>query len=256
MNQRTIVFYDKARGIWSEMTQDGTIDDVSFELEIHKRLLQIFQVGDSYYFIFNIKLGEFEHISSEINTILGYTSDISASFFLNQIHPEDQPYFLAFENELNYFFRQLPLGKIMKYKVRYDFRIKDSLGNYKRILHQLVIIQHDDNNNLLRSLGVHTDITHLKENGAPKLSFIGLDGEPSYPEVKTSQIYTAVKTFLTPREKQIVYYMIEGYNSKQISKELNISKHTVDTHRRNLLTKTHCKNVVELVSKAIQERWI
>ena len=56
---------------------------------------------------------------------------------------------------------------------------------------------------------------------------------------------------LTPREKDILKLVCEELNSQEIADRLFISKHTAETHRRNLLSKTGCKNSVGLVKYAI-----
>lgn len=120
-------FYREARKIWGNIAGDSQLDKLTFELEVHKKLLNIFQVGDFYYFFFNVKESEYEYVSPELFTVLGYDPEkISAMEHLSKIHPEDQPYFLNFENTLFTYFRGLPIDKITKYKVRYDFRIKNS----------------------------------------------------------------------------------------------------------------------------------
>ena len=44
--------------------------------------------------------------------------------------------------------------------------------------------------------------------------------------------------------------------SKEISCILNISKQTVDTHRKNMLHKNNLSNTGELIGKAIRYGWI
>lgn len=252
-----LAFYQEAQKIWRNIALSSNVENLTFELQIHKKLLNIFQVGDFYYFIFNVRNAEFEFISPEISKILGYEPDtLSANFFLNQIHPDDQVFFLNFENKLHDFFRNLPFEKIDKYKVRYDFRIKNSENKYVRILHQLIIIQHDDEGNLFRSLGVHTDITYLKPEGKPILSFIGLEGEPSYINVDVDEIHQPTKELLSKREKEILKYLAEGLNSGQIAAILSLSKYTVDTHRKNILKKTKSNSTSSLISISINEGWI
>lgn len=252
-----LALYEEAQKIWQKIAFDATIKNLAFELQVHKKLLNIFQVGDFYYFIFNVRKGEFEFISPEICKILGYDpKTLSANFFLNRIHPEDQIYFLNFENKLYDFFRSLPLDKIEKYKIRYDFRIKNSQNKYIRILHQMIILQHDDAGNLFRSMGVHTDITYLKPEGKPILSFIGLEGEPSFINVDFDIVYQATKEVLSKREKEILMHLAAGKSSSQIAEVLSISKFTVDTHRKNILKKTKSHSTSNLISKSINEGWI
>ncbi|WP_367754458.1 response regulator transcription factor [Flavobacterium sp. WC2430] len=256
MENNTSLFYDNVKKVWNEIAKKSDIKNVTFQVELYKKLIDFFQVGNYYYFIFNVQKAKFEYMNENIFTTLGYNSDILVADFLKKIHPEDQSYFLNFEKELNIFFKTLELDKISKYKVQYDFRIKNANNIYKRILHQLMIIQHDDEKNLLLSFGVHTDITHVKDNGVPKLSFIGFEGEPSYHNVKVDSVLYPTKEILSKREKEILGLIIQGYKSFAIADTLCISKHTVDSHRKNILKKTNCHNVSELISKSFQNSWI
>src|SRR6056297_1462854 len=52
---------------------------------------------------------------------------------------------------------------------------------------------------------------------------------------------------LSPREKEILQYIVEGKTSQEISEVLYLSKNTVDTHRRNILEKTGLKSTNELI---------
>jgi DNA-binding NarL/FixJ family response regulator len=52
---------------------------------------------------------------------------------------------------------------------------------------------------------------------------------------------------LSEREVEILTYLLVGKSSKQIAEELFISKHTVDTHRKNILEKTKLNSTAELV---------
>jgi len=250
-------FFNEAKKIWSDIARDAQLDALAFELEIHKKILSIFQVGDYYYFIFNVRNAEFGFISPEIKSILGYDPEtLTADAFLSNIHPEDQPYFLNFENSLHHFFRQLPVEKIEKYKVRYDFRIKNSKDHYVRILHQLVIIQHDASGNITQSLGIHTDISYLKPEGRPVLSFIGLDGEPSFTDVQPRNIFAPTKELFSKREKEVLKLLAEGKTSTNIALQLCASRHTIDTHRKNMLRKTGTHTSVDLIMKSVKEGWI
>lgn len=57
---------------------------------------------------------------------------------------------------------------------------------------------------------------------------------------------------LTPREKEIVRYLIKGLSAKEIANELNSSPHTVNNQKNALLEKFDCVNSTELVVKLNQ----
>jgi DNA-binding CsgD family transcriptional regulator len=181
---------------------------------------------------------------------------MTVPFFMECMHPEDRPWFLAFENRTAAFLSGLPVEKLMKYKARYDLRFKKKNGTYIRILHQVAVVQHDENGGIIRTLGVHTDITHLKSEGRPVMSYIGLDGEPSYLDVDVKNPIAESPKILSKREKEILILLIEGKLSKEIGDILNISKQTVDTHRKNMLRRNGLSNTGELIGKAIRMGWV
>ncbi|WP_286860854.1 MULTISPECIES: response regulator transcription factor [Sphingobacterium] len=59
---------------------------------------------------------------------------------------------------------------------------------------------------------------------------------------------------LTQREKEILIMISNGHTSNQIAEKLFLSPVTIETHRRNLLTKFKVKNMVELVQLALKHK--
>lgn len=249
--------YNEALKIWDKISVGQKLTEVKFELEVHKKLLQIFQVGDYYYLIFSLKESLFDLVSKEVETVLGYKpEEFDLSTLLSIIHPEDQAWFLNIENKVAEFFRKLTLAQIPNYKVRYDYRIKKSNGEYIRILQQVITIQHNEEGGVLRTFVVHTDISHLKMEGKPVLSFIGLNGEPSFVDVDIQKVFPEPSEFLSRREREILSLLVEGKETKEIAGELFISPETVSTHRKNLLYKTQARNTAELITMAIRKGWV
>ncbi len=250
--------FKEASKIWSRFTKDASDkEDFSIPLKVHKQLVNLFHVGPYYYYVFNVKTSSIEFMSEEIYHVLGYEPEaVDVPFLLSKIHPEDQPYFLNFENTVIDFFATLQPGQIMNYKVSYDYRIQKQDGEYIRILQQVVTIQLDEDKHVIKTFGIHTNISHLKPAGAPVLSFIGLNGEPSYMDVNVKQVFLPSTLSLTQREREILALLTQGKKSEEISKELFISPLTVTTHRRNLLKKTGCINTAALTSMAVQKGWL
>ncbi len=251
--------YHEARKFWQKAAhyQDATDINPEFELRLHKKLLNIFHVGPYFYFIFNLTNGEVEYVSDSVTQVLGCAPEnFGVKHTLSHIHPDDLTVFLNFENTAVEFFSQLAPDQVLRYKVSYDYRIRRADGQYIRILHQLVAIQTGNDGSVLRTLGVHTDISELKKDPKPTLSFIDLDEKESFIDIKPQTTFTPSKSALTPREKEILKALIAGYPSKQIAGLFNITKETVDRHRKNMLAKTGVKSSAELVGKAIREGWL
>lgn len=61
---------------------------------------------------------------------------------------------------------------------------------------------------------------------------------------------------LTPREKEILKLITDELSTNEIAEKLFISSNTVETHRKNLLIKTGCKNSVGLALFAKENKLI
>ena len=61
---------------------------------------------------------------------------------------------------------------------------------------------------------------------------------------------------LTTSEMEIVKLIVGGLTTKEIASNRNISYHTVNTHRKNILRKLEVSNSSELIIRAIKSGWI
>lgn len=251
------LLFNEAQKIWTEIAQHKTPGELQLEVELYKKLLNIFQVGDYYYFIFNPPEMKIEFASESLGDILGYDpQEFTLECLFEAIHAEDLPFFMDFEATVTNFWNQLPVEKVLKYKSRYDYRIRKKDGSYLRILQQIITIQSDDDGAVLRTFVVHTDISDLKQDSRMVLSFIGLDGEPSYIDVKPVQKFSPTKSIFTKREKDIVHCLSQGKTTTEIAETLHISPLTVSTHRKNILRKTGASSVFQLIKLTIEKGWL
>jgi DNA-binding CsgD family transcriptional regulator len=250
-----VIQYNEAKKLWNKFARHASTNQLTFELEVYKKLVDIFQAGEYYYYIFNLATAQIELVSDSAKDVLGLgsTNELTTEYVVGNIHPDDLPIFINFERAAGEFYNQLPPEKMYKYKVSYDYRLRKKNGEYLRMLHQVIPIQGDENGAIIRTLGVHTNISHVKKDTNMALSMIGLDGEPSYYNICTDKPgkAEAVQKF-TKREQIILKQLLEGKTSQQIADHLCISKLTVDTHRRNMLQKTGAQSMAELTLKYVQ----
>jgi DNA-binding CsgD family transcriptional regulator len=253
----TVPIYHEATKIWKGLSGGKPVPGIGSVEDVSAKLQAFFQVGDYYYFIFNSAAASFDFISPDVKNVLGYEPDqLDVPFLLSVIHPNDQPYFLNFEHKAREFFTALRIEQLASYKMRYDYRLRRSDGRYIRVLQQTAALQWDQEGNVQRALSIHTDITHIKEHGVPVLSFIGLNGEPSYINVDVTRIFPVANDLLSRREKEVLGLLIDGQRSADIANRLGISEATVHTHRKNMLRKGNVANSSQLIAKAIREGWV
>lgn len=71
------------------------------------------------------------------------------------------------------------------------------------------------------------------------------DAEARLKQVRYSEIRARIDS-LTPREKQVLDLIVQGYASKRIAFELGVSPRTVDKQRGQVMAKLDADNAVEL----------
>jgi two-component system, NarL family, response regulator NreC len=88
---------------------------------------------------------------------------------------------------------------------------------------------------------------------SPKVSRIL---QEDYMQMLSSREKEDTYELLTDREREILQLVAEGRTNKEISTLLNLSIHTVDTHRGNILEKLSLHSVPELILYAVRKRII
>ena len=61
---------------------------------------------------------------------------------------------------------------------------------------------------------------------------------------------------ITQREKEVLKLILEGNTTLEICEKLFVAKNTIDSHRKNLLSKLGVKNTAELVKLAIEKKLV
>ena len=85
--------------------------------------------------------------------------------------------------------------------------------------------------------------------------FSGEAGE-ALKEYQKSSITQTQLPVLSPREKEILGLIAEGYTNPQIAEKIFLSSFTVDSHRKNLLAKLNVKNTATLIKFAVENHLI
>ncbi|WP_075340546.1 response regulator transcription factor [Tenacibaculum agarivorans] len=77
-----------------------------------------------------------------------------------------------------------------------------------------------------------------------------------YDEITDTDSFTFSKSIVTKREKQIIQLIAEELTVDEIAEQLFLSKHTVETHKKNIFFKLQVKTNAGLVKKAIKLGYI
>jgi DNA-binding NarL/FixJ family response regulator len=78
----------------------------------------------------------------------------------------------------------------------------------------------------------------------------------NYLENFTNQMEAKQVMMLTRREKEVLGLIADGLTNVEIADKLSVSSSTVDSHRKNLISKLHVKNTAALVRFAFENKII
>lgn len=73
---------------------------------------------------------------------------------------------------------------------------------------------------------------------------------------RSIQKNAALRPVLTRREKEVLCLIAEGLTNSEVAEKLFVSTATVDTHRKNLLSKFDARNTASLIRLATQHQFI
>lgn len=227
-------------------------------LNIIEQVANLFSAGSFYYYIMNFGTMRMEHVDSRIQSVLGlYPKDWNLDKVFELVHPEDLKHMHQKEAAaVDFILNRIPTEDILRYKVVYVLRLRHANGEYRTILQQSKALTVSEDGKVQHVLGIHTDVTYLNMPIDNKISFIG-DGRPSFYAVPTDENFTPehydYSTLFTAREKEILSNIARGKTFGEIAGILNLSPHTINTHKKNILRKTDCRNTTELIARCVRD---
>ena len=156
------------------------------------------------------------------------------------VHPDDWEVVRRIDKKVWEFLNTLPEEEKLTYKYIYELRILER-GKYVRMIYQMRILAFKEDNFL--AMGIIDIAPEQSANTSVRFQIKNCLTD----EIVPFAIESAADTLLTPREREVLALAKEGMFSKEISKKLNISIHTVNRHRQNILEKLQVDNMIEAV---------
>ncbi len=225
---------------------------------INNLLSNLYSPGPSFQYVFDFSLRDFTYVSPSIKNVLGLEQDeLDINKFMELIHPEDLKHFLHSQELGSYFmFSFIKKEQLPHYKLSYQFRLKTENKGYKLFLHQAIASSWEDDFKMSSSFTNHTDISHITTVNNYKVSFINIVGGKSYYGIRAIEDLNSgffSKKIISDKEFEVLNLIAEGFRSKEIANYLNISDHTVATHRKNILKKTNFGTIPQAITHFIRE---
>lgn len=229
---------------------------ITKHVERHVRLDAMLPDFASFFYVIELPSQKYRFMGRHQVNVSGYSNEEfmerGIELFLSSLHPEDAPILLD-DIYPSYAHVLADLSKLQRKEVQlqYNYRFKRKGGDYLNLMEQVYVLELDDAGGPALMLG---NVIELDSKVVLPVRFLCKRiNEFGCPEVIYSKTFASNSDqmdTLTGRELEILCKLAHGNSSREIGEMLCISKHTVDTHRRNLLRKMNCKSVVELVRVA------
>lgn len=156
------------------------------------------------------------------------------------VHPDDWEMVRRIDKKVWEFLDTLPKEEKLAYKYIYELRVRER-GKYIRMIYQTRILAFKEDNFL--AMGIIDLAPEQSANTSVRFQIKNCLTD----EIVPFAIESAADTLLTPREREVLALAKEGMFSKEISEKLNISIHTVNRHRQNILEKLQVDNMIEAI---------
>jgi|GEM_PF-1975583 len=239
--------------------------DSSTAFNLQEEIVQIKQLENSLpssigLYLLDLQTLSYAYMSQRSLQITGIPPNSYERFglthFFEHLHPEDRC--LIAEKTLPLYKKRLKsctieerrlLNASLNYRIKADSHERTS---YRHVLAQLSIRSVNELGMPVLLLGVFSQLNidqYLGQDFKLYLSENGVTTKILLDEHLSSNP-------LTDKEMEVLMYIAQGYSSKEIAQMKNISKHTVDTHRRKVLKKLHVSNSIEAVIYCRSMGWI
>ena len=209
---------------------DKSIDEIAQQYLPYIKILE--QAGSFAVFLSN-RFGHYYYVTEYIEA----SQEIDIE---KLVHPDDWEVVRRIDKKVWEFLNTLPEEEKLTYKYIYELRVLE-IGKYVRMIYQTRILAFKEDNFL--AMGMIDLAPEQSANTTVRFQIKNCLTD----EIVPFAIESAADTLLTPREREVLALAKEGMFSKEISEKLNISIHTVNRHRQNILEKLQVDNMIEAV---------
>ncbi len=244
--------YQRVKDLYRSIFE--SYDKPSLKSHIQKimELDKVLPYSSTFFCITNTQDLTFEYVSKNFKSCLGLDplelNTHGMRYFWSRIHPDDIEGWLSALNQLMEFtLSEIPTDKREHANYTWNYRFKDAEGIFVNIVQNTTPLVFDTDGKPIVGLAHYTVLhpnTKMELTASAKLLNDQNEYETIYFNTFSQKL---LSNGISNRERDVIRLLVLDLSSKEISIKLNISPHTVDTHRRNILKKLNISSTGELV---------
>ncbi|MBL4643124.1 MAG: helix-turn-helix transcriptional regulator [Flavobacteriaceae bacterium] len=227
----------------------------SIEIKEHiNKLIELdyyYPFNTTFFCITNTPKQSFEYISKNFTACTGLSNkkmqEGGMEYFWSRFHPDDISLWIkCLQDLMRFTMHELSDEQRLKMSYTWNYRLKNAKGNYVTIIQNTTPLQFDEAQKPIIGLA-HYTVLDSDVNMDICASAKYLNDTNEYETLfYINQSSNHLLNIISNRERDIIRLLLTQKTSKEIAASLNISKHTVDTHRRNILKKLNLSSTIEL----------
>jgi|GEM_PF-2383911 len=198
-------------------------------------------------YVVDYKAIQIEPLSNNFKRITGIDTPLKneVTALYEHVHTDNlQPFLRYTEKVLRYGYENA--GRAYATEQDFNLNIYRTIHN-RIVLKSTAILQYDSENKIRYSVGKIMDVTGLIPFQHFGYKFAGPNSQKIYTAFAGLHEFEQI---LTNRELEILHLVGHGMHTRQIAEKLHLSRHTVDTHKRNIIRKLEASNSIDAFNKA------
>jgi DNA-binding CsgD family transcriptional regulator len=191
------------------------------------------------------------------NCFKNRSSESDFQYHLLEFHPDDERLFcLELFPELMRFMESVQVEELPEFRYSFNHRFIKIDGTASEFILEGVFMKPFPTAKPVLVLTVFAELGEIRDDNSIILTIYRYDQFKGYLKVLSKEYCTKPDSVLSKRELEIIRLCREGYTSKSIADQLNISMFTVKNHKRNCMQKTSVRNIAELVHLCTKRNWL
>jgi DNA-binding CsgD family transcriptional regulator len=213
-------------------------------------LEKMMEINDQFFYVADIIQIQVLFTSKRSTQMLGVEPDVVSPYhFMEATHPDDIQRLNLGRAKLIKMAQDLFIAEKGSAVLSTNLKVRNSLGGYTDFLIQCYLFYTLIPYKTVFLVKIHTNIDWHKKIKNGYHYYVGNDlGYFRYPDEKMLM----KGNIFTDREFEVIRLVGSGLSSEQIAKQLFLSVHTINTHRRNILVRSGKKTMAELIYELME----